>query len=111
MLKRFSSILLRQLMRSASRVFACAIAMLFGAAVFASSTAETPAAARGSDAFVTEAVEVNATPAARTVTMEVTAYCPCKKCCGKNARGVTASGKTIAYNNGVFVAADTRVLP
>lgn len=47
----------------------------------------------------------------RTVLMEVTAYCPCQKCCGKNARGVTASGKPVSYNNGRFVAADTRRLP
>jgi 3D (Asp-Asp-Asp) domain-containing protein len=25
--------------------------------------------------------------------MEVTAYCTCKKCCGRYARGITASGK------------------
>lgn len=42
--------------------------------------------------------------------MVVTAYCPCIKCCGKNARGVTASGKPVSYNGGKFVAADTRVL-
>ena len=43
--------------------------------------------------------------------MTVTAYCPCKICCGKNARGVTASGKKVGYNKGRFVAADTSVLP
>lgn len=42
--------------------------------------------------------------------MVVTAYCPCPKCCGKNARGITASGKPVSYNGGKFVAADTRVL-
>ena len=46
-----------------------------------------------------------------TEMMEVTAYCPCEKCCGKNARGITASGKPVSYNGGRFVAADTRVLP
>lgn len=25
----------------------------------------------------------------------VTAYCACKKCCGPNAKGLTASGKTV----------------
>ena len=43
--------------------------------------------------------------------MEVTAYCPCKKCCGPSAAGITASGKHISYNDGRFVAADTDRLP
>lgn len=47
----------------------------------------------------------------RVITMEVTAYCPCSKCCGKGAHGVTASGLRVSHNNGRFVAADTSVLP
>jgi len=47
----------------------------------------------------------------RTLTMEVTAYCPCKKCCGRNARGLTASGFKVTHNAGLFVAADTALLP
>jgi 3D (Asp-Asp-Asp) domain-containing protein len=43
--------------------------------------------------------------------MEVTAYCPCKICCGRRAHGVTASGKSVRHNGGRFVAADTAVLP
>jgi 3D (Asp-Asp-Asp) domain-containing protein len=43
--------------------------------------------------------------------MEVTAYCPCTKCCGPHASGTTASGKPVSYNAGRFVAADTRILP
>jgi 3D (Asp-Asp-Asp) domain-containing protein len=50
-------------------------------------------------------------PTFRTVRMEVTAYCPCVKCCGPNAQGITASGKLITHNGGKFVAADTSVLP
>ncbi|HLL91285.1 MAG TPA: 3D domain-containing protein [Tepidisphaeraceae bacterium] len=46
----------------------------------------------------------------RTLTMDVTAYCACKKCCGKNAQGLTASGKPVSYNKGRFVAVDPRVL-
>lgn len=46
-----------------------------------------------------------------TVWMEVTAYCPCEKCCGEDAQGVTASGKPVSYNRGKFVAADTDLLP
>ena len=42
----------------------------------------------------------------------VTAYCPCRKCCGVwSGDGKTASGRSIRYNGGRFVAADTRVLP
>jgi 3D (Asp-Asp-Asp) domain-containing protein len=47
----------------------------------------------------------------RVIWMEVTAYCGCKKCCGPTAHGMTASGRSIAYNGGLFVAADTSVLP
>jgi 3D (Asp-Asp-Asp) domain-containing protein len=47
----------------------------------------------------------------RTIRMEVTAYCPCTKCCGENAQGLTASGHDVSYNNSRFVAADTDHLP
>lgn len=40
--------------------------------------------------------------------MRVTAYCPCAKCCGQFADGVTASG---AKAVGQIVAADTRFFP
>jgi 3D (Asp-Asp-Asp) domain-containing protein len=50
-------------------------------------------------------------PAFRILRMEVTAYCACTKCCGPNAQGITASGKLVSYNDGKFVAADTRLLP
>jgi 3D (Asp-Asp-Asp) domain-containing protein len=45
----------------------------------------------------------------RVVWMTVTAYCSCPKCCGPKARGLTASGRSIAYNAGRFVAADTKL--
>jgi len=48
---------------------------------------------------------------ARRVRMEVTAYCACPKCCGPQARGITASGQRVSYNGGRFVAADPDVLP
>jgi 3D (Asp-Asp-Asp) domain-containing protein len=47
----------------------------------------------------------------RVIWMEVTAYCACPKCCGPKAKGITASGKLVSYNDGKFVAADTSVLP
>ena len=50
-------------------------------------------------------------PRTRTMRMEVTAYCPCTKCCGENAQGITASGRDVSYNNSQFVAADTTILP
>jgi 3D (Asp-Asp-Asp) domain-containing protein len=51
------------------------------------------------------------TSTAHVVWMEVTAYCPCSKCCGAGAHGVTASGRDVRYNGGAFVAADTRAYP
>lgn len=45
----------------------------------------------------------------KVVWLQVTAYCSCPKCCGPHARGLTASGRSIAYNGGRFVAADTRL--
>ncbi|HXE55149.1 MAG TPA: 3D domain-containing protein [Tepidisphaeraceae bacterium] len=45
----------------------------------------------------------------KTIWMVVTAYCGCKKCCGPHAQGLTASGRSISYNEGHFVAADARL--
>ena len=56
-------------------------------------------------------VRKSSLPRAHMVMMEVTAYCPCKKCCGPRARGITASGKRVSHNGGLFVAADTSILP
>lgn len=40
------------------------------------------------------------------VQMEVTAYCPCRRCCGPKACGITASGNPVSVNGSQFVAAD-----
>ena len=42
-----------------------------------------------------------------TISMRVTAYCPCEKCCGEWADGVTANGHVIKPGD-CFVAADRR---
>ena len=54
---------------------------------------------------------LQALPKSRVMMFEVTAYCPCKKCCGPKAHGVTASGRHVSHNDSQFVAADTSVLP
>ena len=42
--------------------------------------------------------------------VEVTAYCPCKKCCGKWSKyRTTASGAPVTANGGRFAAADRSV--
>lgn len=45
----------------------------------------------------------------KVVRMLVTAYCPCKICCGADAEGVTASGRSIRANGSAFVAADSGI--
>ena len=48
-------------------------------------------------------------PASLVALYEVTAYCPCAKCCGKWADGITASGKPVTANGGFFCAADKSI--
>ena len=79
--------------RSAITTAGCALLVIFLAAVTNADDKPTPARHE------------------RHVIMEVTGYCPCKKCCGPKARGVTASGRDITDNGGRFVAADTKKLP
>ena len=45
----------------------------------------------------------------KVIRMLVTAYCPCEKCCGKFADGLTSTGKNAWQIDGV--AADPRILP
>ena len=39
---------------------------------------------------------------------KITHYCACKKCCGPNAQGITASGKKV--QEGKTIAVDTKVI-
>lgn len=43
----------------------------------------------------------------QTIRMRVTGYCPCPKCCGEYADGITANGHKIKPGD-TFVAADKR---
>ncbi len=43
----------------------------------------------------------------RSELYRVTAYCPCRKCCGQFAQGITASGHVIKHGD-KFVAADKK---
>jgi len=54
-------------------------------------------------------VETNSKPSSewRIVRMRVTGYCPCSKCCGEYADGITANGHKIQPGD-TFVAADKR---
>ncbi len=72
-----------------------------------------PAPAPAPQSAATPAPRAAAPPREQTVQvwMKVTAYCPCAKCCGRHADGITASGKSIHANGSRFVAADTSVLP
>ena len=53
------------------------------------------------------AASVTKVAAPRIIKMEVTAYCPCKKCCGPNAQGLTAS----AYPQRVVIVRESLTAP
>lgn len=46
----------------------------------------------------------------RRALMNTSGYCPCSRCCGPNAHGITASGRPVSANSGRFAAAD-RAIP
>lgn len=47
------------------------------------------------------------TPSMRVIEANVSAYCPCSRCCGKYSDGITANGYAIQPGD-KFVAADSR---
>jgi len=61
-----------------------------------------------SDETIPSASVVNSSESFIAKTMRVTAYCPCSKCCGKYADGVTANGHKIMPGD-VFVAAPKNI--
>lgn len=67
-----------------------------GREVFVQSGAEVAAVIQNDDIAVIEGVLI-------------TAYCPCKKCCGKNADGITSRGRDAFRTRGVAV--DPTVVP
>lgn len=56
---------------------------------------------------VTEVTEVSKPN--KTMTVVATAYCPCSKCCGEYANGITASGAIARANH--TIAVDRNVIP
>lgn len=58
-------------------------------------------------AVVTEITEVD--KPTKTMIVVATAYCPCSKCCGEYANGITASGAIARANH--TIAVDRNVIP
>ena len=78
-------------------------------AINASWSPGSPTSLRVNQQAVSSARALKDAAASHTMRMLVTAYCPCKTCCGPDARGITASGATVKANGGRFVAADPRL--
>ena len=84
------------------------VVCLFGVAITAGADNPLPAL-RATVRTAGEAVRAEGAPADewQIVRMRVTAYCPCAKCCGRYADGVTSCGHVIQPGD-VFAAADRR---
>ena len=59
--------------------------------------------------IIVAALTVKTTGQPYTGEFKLTAYCPCAKCCGKWANGITATGTTAT--EGRTIAVDPRVIP
>ena len=42
----------------------------------------------------------------QTIRMRVTAYCPCRRCCGKNSDGITANGHRMLRSTQFYYTAE-----
>jgi 3D (Asp-Asp-Asp) domain-containing protein len=81
---------------------------------FAAGSRFGPAKARG-DSLKTVTIQTKKSPPISgeklaqwdVIEMRVTAYCWCKKCCGKHSDGITANGHRIRIGD-TFVAADKK---
>ena len=103
-----AAVLLAIIIPVVGKVFGAVLAQADGRLTLLSTT--TPGADTVSPSAVNESV-VNTAPQQRsqwqTVRMRVTAYCACRRCCGKFADGITASGHKIRRGD-TFAAADKR---
>ena len=91
-----------------SRVVGAVLAQADGRLTLLSATT-TEADTVNPSALNQSEIEVGHKPSGewQTVRMRVTAYCACRKCCGKFADGITASGHKIRRGD-TFAAADRK---
>ncbi|MDH4241798.1 MAG: 3D domain-containing protein [Phycisphaerae bacterium] len=103
-----AAVLLAIIVPVVSRVFGAVLAQAGGRLTLLSATTT------GADSVIPSAVNESVTNTApqqmsqwQTVRMRVTAYCACRRCCGKFADGITACGHKIRRGD-TFAAADKR---
>ncbi|NIP22951.1 MAG: hypothetical protein GWN67_03005 [Phycisphaerae bacterium] len=103
-----TAVLLAIIIPVVSRVFGAVLAQAGGRLILLSTT--TTEVDTVSPIAVKESVMKTApqeTSQWQTVRMRVTAYCACRRCCGKFADGITASGHKIRQGD-TFAAADKK---
>ncbi len=103
-----AAVLLAIIVPVVGRVFGAVLAQADGRLTLLNAT--TTGADTVSPSAVNESVKNTApqqTGQWQTVRMRVTAYCACRRCCGKFADGITASGHKIRRGD-TFAAADKR---
>jgi 3D (Asp-Asp-Asp) domain-containing protein len=83
------------------------IVLLAGAILYLASSIVSFSPAYAQDADAGHPSNTNNESKYETRLMRVTAYCPCSKCCGEHADGITANGHKICPRD-AFVAADRK---